>query len=273
MTVTTSLPAPVGARRVSDRSVVWSLTVRGFIRMTRRPSLIIPAIIMPVFFVVAFSGSFGGLVTQFPDLYRTSHMVNWMTPYAVLQGASFAGVGAAASTAADLELGFFDRLLLSPCRRTTLLVGPLAYAALRCLIPTVIVLIVAAFMGLEFNGGVLGVAMLVIAAMGTSLLFATFGLALVYKIRSMKALAIVQVLIFVVTFLSIGQTPLPLQTGWLAAVSRINPMTNILRMSRQGFLTPGDVTWAQTWPGLLAIFGSVAVGGLLAMRGLRRILP
>ena len=69
-----------------------------------------------------------------PDALRIGELQRFATDPsvdAVLQGASFAGVGAAASTAADLELGFFDRLLLSPCRRTTLLVGPLAYAALR----------------------------------------------------------------------------------------------------------------------------------------------
>jgi ABC-type polysaccharide/polyol phosphate export permease len=72
-------------------------------------------------------------------------------------------------------------------------------------------------------------------------------------------------------FLSIGQVPLSLQSGWLHDVSRVNPMTNILRMARQGFI--GDVTWHETWPGLLALTALVAGFGALALRGLRRYLP
>jgi hypothetical protein len=55
-------------------------------------------------------------------------------------------------------------------------------------------------------------------------------------------------------------------TGWLHTVARFNPMTNILRLARVGFL--GDIVWADCWGGLVAI---VAVGGLamvFARRGL-----
>jgi ABC-type polysaccharide/polyol phosphate export permease len=72
-------------------------------------------------------------------------------------------------------------------------------------------------------------------------------------------------------FLSIGQVPLRDQTGWLHAVARFNPMTNILRLARQGFI--GHMSWHETWPGLLAIAGLIGGFGALALRGLRRIVP
>jgi ABC-type polysaccharide/polyol phosphate export permease len=65
--------------------------------------------------------------------------------------------------------------------------------------------------------------------------------------------------------------PLSLQTGWLHGVARFNPVTNVLRMARQGFV--GDVTWHDTWPGLLAIVVLVVALGGLALRGLKRYLP
>jgi len=69
-----------------DVGVFRALTGRGMMRMRRLPALIVPAIVMPMFFVVAFSGSFSSLanVPGFP----TPHVINWMTPYAILQGAS-----------------------------------------------------------------------------------------------------------------------------------------------------------------------------------------
>jgi ABC transporter DrrB family efflux protein len=250
-------------------AVVAQLALRGLQRMVRRPSLVIPALVMPVFFLIAFAGSFRSLV-ELPD-FPTTNIRSWMAPYAILQGAAFAGVGAAGGTATDIELGFFDRLLLAPCHRVSLMVGPLAFSAVRALLPTAAVLVLALALGAEIPGGALGVLMLVVASMGVALVFGTLGLAIVYRLKTLRALALIQILIFVLMFLSIGQVPLRYQTGWLHAVSRVNPMTNILRMARQGFI--GDVTWQQTWPGLVAVFGLLAVLGALAWRELRRFLP
>ena len=252
-----------------DLGVCRALTVRGMMRMRRIPALIIPAIVMPMFFVIAFSGSFSALANV--EGFPTRHVINWMVPYAILQGASFAGMGAAGGTATDIEGGFFDRLLLAPCRRPVLMIGPLGYSALRSLIPTTLVLLLALAMGADLPGGALGLLCLYVAAVGVALLFGTLGLAFVYKFRSLKSLSMVQIFIFGFMFLSIGQVPLALQSGWLQHAARINPMTNILRLSRQGFL--GHVTWHGTWPGLVAIAGLVLGFGAVAYRNLRRIVP
>ena len=45
--------------------------------------------------------------------------------------------------------------------------------------------------------------------------------------------------------------PLDLLQGWLQTVARINPVTQVVDAARQGFI--GAVTWADTWPGLLAL--------------------
>ena len=60
-------------------------------------------------------------------------------------------------------------------------------------------------------------------------------------------------------FLSVGQVPLGVMEGWLHWVASLNPMTNLLRMARQGFV--GAITWADTWPGLLVnLIGALAFG-------------
>ena len=58
-------------------------------------------------------------------------------------------------------------------------------------------------------------------------------------------------------FPSIGQVPLALLDGWMKSVARVNPVTNVMRMMRQGFL--GEVTWADTWPGLLVVAVGITV--------------
>ena len=62
--------------------------------------------------------------------------------------------------------------------------------------------------------------------------------------------------------------PRELLAGWLRAIADVNPVTHVLEGVRQGFV--GDVTWAETWPALVAIAGLVLVFGALAVRGMRR---
>ncbi len=260
---------PVGGAATAVR-LIWRLSVRGMLRIARRPSLIIPTLIMPVFLLVSFSGSFSGLGGL--QGYGTDNVYNWMTAYAVLQGVSFAGVGAAGMTAEDMENGFYDRLLLVPGGRLPLLLGPIGYSLLRSLIPTTMVLLVAYTLGsADVAGGVAGVAMVYLGAFGVATAFACLGLFAVFILKSMRALLAIQVPIFMITFLSIGQVPLSFQTGWLHAVSRINPITPVLTMMRQGFL--GPVTWADSWPGLVALLALVGFFGIGAWVMLRRMAP
>ena len=58
-------------------------------------------------------------------------------------------------------------------------------------------------------------------------------------------------------------------TGWLHAIARVNPLTNVLRLGRQGFL--GTVTWENTWGGLVALVVLSALTLWFAMRGLARL--
>lgn len=52
-------------------------------------------------------------------------------------------------------------------------------------------------------------------------------------------------------------------------MARVNPMTNILRMARQGFVA--EITWANTWPGLVVILIGSAFFGAWAYAGLRKL--
>ena len=75
--------------------------------------------------------------------------------------------------------------------------------------------------------------------------------------------------LFTALFLTNAQAPLAIMTGWLHAVARVNPFTNILRLARQGFL--GDVTWNDTWGGLVAIVVLSTLMLTFAYRGLAKL--
>lgn len=249
-------------------AVAAAFTVRGMVRMRRLPSIAIPMVVMPVFFVVAFSGSFASAVEL--EGYQTDEAVNWMAAWAILQGAAFSGVGAAGAAATDLENGFFDRIRLAPVPASTVVVGLLGYSISRSLLPVTAVLLVAfGLLGADMPGGFLGFVMAYVSAVGIAVVISLLAMSVVFTFKTLQSLGLVQILIFSLMFLSIGQAPLEAIEGWLHDVAAINPVTRVIRMCRQGFL--GDVTWSKTWPGLAALAGMVAVFGSLTVWRFRQI--
>lgn len=258
-----------GTRNASWAPVAVALARRNLVNIRRVPAAVIPLVAMPVFFVIAFSGSFTSL-TRLPS-FPTDNILNWMVPFAIVQGSAFAGFGTGFSTVTDIESGFYDRLLLAPGSRAALLAAPILSGFVRCTVTLVIVLVFGLALGAELPGGVLGFAGLWVASLGVATIATGWALGLVYRVPNQRAGPILQVGIFFTTFLSTGNVPLVAQTGWVQHIARVNPLTNILELARQGFL--GDVSWSSTWPGLVAIAGSLAVLWAFAATGLRRLVP
>lgn len=262
-------PKGTGPRHVSTLRVARELTRRNLIAIRRLPSTFIPVLVMPVFFVVAFSGQFAG-VTDVPD-FDTDNILSWYVPMAVMMGSAFAGVGTAQNVATEIEEGFIDRLLLAPAPRVALVLGGIGAGLVRSTVAFVLVLTVGALGGVAVPGGAVGLLLLWITGMGVSATSTMWGLGLVYRIQSQNAGPLMQVGMFTTLFFSTAQVPIDVMTGWLHAVARVNPMSNVLRLARAGFLDTAP--WELIWPGLLALAGFWAVTALFAGTGMRRLVP
>ena len=110
---------------------------------------------------------------------------------------------------------------------------------------------------------------LYVAGAGLATIAAGWALGLAFRFRDMRAAALMQLTLFNALFLTNAQTPLFIMSGWVHSIARVNPFTNILRLARTGFL--GDVTWNDTWGGLVAIVGLSALTLWFARRGLAKL--
>ena len=108
------------------------MSLRNLRSIRRLPSAFFPALMMPIFTMIAFSGTFYA-ITKIPG-FPTDRSINWYMPIGVLFGSSFSGIGIGFTTIRDIETGFYDRLRMSPTPRRAILLGSLITAWARTLI-------------------------------------------------------------------------------------------------------------------------------------------
>jgi len=253
--------------QTSTLSAATGLSARNLRNIRRLPSAFLPALLMPIFQTVAFSGTFYA-ITQVPG-FPTDRSINWYMPLGVVMGSSFAGVGIGFSTVRDLESGFYDRLRMSPAPRRALLLGPLLSALTRAVMVVALVTIISFGLGARTTGGPLALVTLLAAGAGMSVIGTGWGLGLAYRFKDMRAAAIMQLTLFLGLFLTTAQAPLSIMQGWLYDVARLNPFTQILQLARAGFVN--EMAWEHIWGGLVAILVISILTTVFAWTGLRRL--
>lgn len=253
----------------SSLRVTWGIAARSLMLIPRVLSTFVPSLVMPVFLTIAMAGAFSGLVLL--PAFPAAKSLDWFIPMTTVQGAAFAGVTTGMGVARDLDSGFYDRLLLSPAARGALLAGPLLASVMRAAIPVALLIAVAVISGATFAAGPATVLTLATAAFGVALFSGAWSLGLALRFKTQQIAPLMQTGIFLTIFLSTAQMPIEYLTGWLHAIARVNPMTNVLALAREGFL--GPVTWDGTWPGLVALAGMGVVMVTFAARGMARVIP
>lgn len=244
----------------SVRMVWW----RGNIRTVRLPGLLVTVAFFPTFFLVAFSGLFPRLA-DIPG-YPTDSFIDFLAPFTLAQAAAFSGMGAGFAVGLDATNGFLDRLLVMPAHRSAIVVGTVLMSLTRALGVGIPVFVLALVLGVDLQGGILGIISLLVAATGLSAMASLFAIGVMLRFRDLRITAVFQIVIFVVLFTSTAQVPIEVMTGWIETAARWNPITPVLALARQATL-PSGWSWGDTWPGLAVIIGSVAGLGWFAVRG------
>ncbi|HVO55562.1 MAG TPA: ABC transporter permease [Solirubrobacterales bacterium] len=249
----------------TNLATISALMVRAKNELVRVPGAAIPGVLAPTIFFLGLNGVFGAL-TQVSG-FTTGSYEAFIVPVSMLQGAGFTGAAAGVNLARDIEQGWLDRLLVSPAPRWVLLTGTVLAASARALIPATFVLAVALALGAGFPGidGLL-IAYLMVASMAA--VAACWGSFLALRFKSQSAAPLMQAGMMALVLTTTAYAPLALLSPWLQHVARINPVTKVIEAARQGFV--GSVTWADTWPGVVALAGMLALLGFLALREMRR---
>jgi ABC-type multidrug transport system permease subunit len=249
----------------ANLAIVAALMRRSRNELVRVPGAAIPGVLAPTIFFLGLNGVFGNL-TELRGFSSESYL-SFVIPVSMLQGAGFTGAATGVNLARDIEQGWFDRLLAAPAPRWVLLTAMVLSASLRALIPATVLLAVALPLGAHFPG-VLGLAIAIVLVMATAAVAACWGTMLALRYKSQSAAPLMQAGMFTLILTTTAYAPLALLQGWLHDVAEVNPLTQVLDAARQGFV--GGVSWGETWPGLVAIAGLLALLSVLSLRGMRR---
>jgi ABC-2 type transport system permease protein len=254
------IPARMGG------AMVWSLMRRGLNEILRVPGAAVPGMLAPTIFLLGLTAVFGN-IKNLPG-YPTDSFISFMVPVSYLQAAGFTGAATGVNLARDIELGWFDRLLVLPVPRWALLAGTVLSASLRVLLPFTLLTIVALIFGAHWPG-VGGIVVEFGVGMVFAAIMACWGVTLALFFKTQSAAPLMQAGTFILVLFTAAYAPLNLLAGWLHDVAVINPVNHVLTAVRQGFI--GDISWAHTWPALVTLLGLGVAFGALAVNQLLRV--
>jgi ABC-2 type transport system permease protein len=250
-------------RRFADvaRAVAW----RQIHNFTHNPAFLLPSLIFPLFFFIAFAGGLSS-VGDVPGFDFPSGYTAFQFVFVLLQAAAFGGVFTGFSIASDFERGFARRLMLAAPDRRGILAGYALAAMLRALIVGVLLFVVALATGMQVGGDGVDVAGLVLLALLVNLAALLFAAGVAMRLRTIQAGPAMQMPVFVLLFLAPVYVPLDLLSGWVSGAAKVNPVTALVEGGRD--LISGTGTDPLLLYGVaLALIAAFAVWGV---RGLRR---
>ena len=220
-----------------------------------QPVLLIPPLFISLFLFLVFGAAFGE-VTGLPG-FPTEDYEAFLVAIILVQAVVFSGSDAGFAMFTDILSGYFDKLLLAPINRFSILFGSLLMAGTRALAQALVIILVAFALGVSFKGGALGVVTVIAMAAIFGIAWSALGLMIALKTKSAQATQASFVFFFPFIFLTTAFMPKELLGGWFEVAVTINPVEYVLAALRV-IVIEGWV-WDTILPGL-AVLATMAVG-------------
>ncbi len=253
-------------------SIVWR---RELIRFFTDRLRAVTSLIQPFLFLFILGTGLSSLAGS-----SIGHGVSFKTfiyPGVLAMSVLFTAIFSAGSIVWDREFGFLREILVAPVSRASIVIGKCLGGATIATIQGIVFLALAGFDGVPYNP------VLLLTLTGEMLLLAftltAFGVMMAARITQFQAfMALTQMLVMPLFFLSGALYPLSGLPAWLAVLTRIDPLTYVVGPMReavfshlsipaaeQHLLAPG-LTWAG-WPVPIWLALSIVALMGLAMMG------
>ncbi len=215
---------PAGGLRHDMRAagIVWR---RELIRFRTDRLRAITALIQPVLFLFVLGTGLGVLAGH--SLPPGISFKTFIFPGVLAMSVLFTAIFSAASIVWDREFGFLREILVAPVSRGAIVVGKCLGGATIATFQGIIFLVLAGFADVPYNP------LLILTLIGQLLLLSftltAFGVMMAARIKQFQAfMALTQMLVMPLFFLSGALYPLSGLPGWLTVLTRIDPLTYVV---------------------------------------------
>jgi ABC-2 type transport system permease protein len=224
----------------------------------------IPVLFIPLFFLAVNIGQVSETFPSTTPFLEGQSYVAFQLPVSLLFAVATAISGLALVT--EIDLGYFDKLLVAPIRRSSIIFGRLAADLVRGLGGSTIVLLAGLAFGAHMESGVLGAVVLVILSALFGVAYAGFGVLVALRTRNVQATNTSFILFFPLLFLTPNFVPFDRLTPLMEALARANPVSYVIEGLRS-LVIEGWVLDKLA----LCMLVIVAMGGVLTALSLRAI--
>lgn len=232
----------------------------------RQPAFVVIMLIQPMIWLLLFGQLFKRVV-ELPGFAAGSY-IDFLTPGVVVMTVLFSSGWAGMAFIDDMGRGVMDRMLSSPVSRTAMMVSSVANQAVTIVVQGLIVVLVGLLLGASFAGGVLGVLVLLLAAVLLAAAFASLSNGMALIVRTQESLiGFSTMLTLPLSFLSSAMMAREVAPEWIRTVSAYNPVDWAVVASREAL--SADPDWAAVWPRLGGLLAVAVVAVWLATRAFR----
>ena len=212
-------------------SIVWR---RELIRFRRDRLRAVTALIQPVLFLFILGTGLSSLAKG--GMPPGVNFKTFIYPGVVAMSVLFTAIFSAASIVWDREFGFLREMLVAPVSRSAIVIGKCLGGATIATFQGILMLVLAGLADVPYNP------VLLITLVGELLLLAftltAFGVMMAARITQFQAfMALTQMLVMPLFFLSGALYPLTGLPGWLSVLTRIDPLTYVVGPMRHAVVT------------------------------------
>ena len=194
--------------------------------VVRYPEATIPTLFIPLFFLAVNIGQVSKTFPSSTPFLRGQGYVAFQLPVSLMFAVATATSGLALVT--EIDLGYFDKLLVAPIRRSSLIFGRLAADLVRGIGGSALVLLFGIALGAHVESGVAGAVVIVLLAAMFGVAYAGFGILIALRTRNVQATQSSFLLFFPLLFLTPNFVPFDRLSPAMETLARINPVSYVI---------------------------------------------
>jgi ABC-2 type transport system permease protein len=234
------------------------LARRSVVRTSRQPANVVFPLVFPLLLLAVNSSGLRS-ATRLPGFPTDSYLA-FALAVPFMQGALFATMNAGTDLARDIQTGFLNRLALTPMRSLALLAGQLGGVMVMTLVQAAVWICAGLILGVRFESGPAGIALLVVFSLLIGLGFGALGAFLALRTGSGEAVQGMFPVFFVFLFISSMAMPRNLiEIDWFRTAATVNPVSYLLEGVRSLIIIGWDPEALALGFGIAAVLATIAV--------------